>query len=303
MVLKVSATEVRRVPWSQLAPAGVLRARAALAKPDDGPARLALAELASELGLYAEARVEYEKALALGAITGKACAEAIGEAEERAVEAGVARAAKAADSGDVDGALAIARGLKLDFAAARNAKRVDGLLADLAQRIATRKKEQDQAQKELDQIALQVDRTREILRRSTEAKKQVELGDRTAGQAKAAMPKGSITDVRKATEASDLAYQTARRELGRVRRVAPQGSKERDEAGALLAQVDKSEFRLLFSAAKFFWDARVYKAAEEFAARASYLDPVEPGLLELRTEIRENRIRYRVSDLTNAKPR
>jgi hypothetical protein len=117
------------------------------------------------------------------------------------------------------------------------------------------------------------------------------------------MAKGQVTDVRRAVEASDAAYQSGRRELGRVRRIAPKGSKERDEAGAVLAAVDTSEFRLLFAAAKFFWNARIYHDAEEYAARASYLDPVEPGLLELRTEIRQNRIRYRVSDLTNARPR
>ncbi len=47
VVLRLSATEVRRIPWAQLAPLGLLRARRALAKPDDGPARLALADLAS----------------------------------------------------------------------------------------------------------------------------------------------------------------------------------------------------------------------------------------------------------------
>ena len=59
VVVLVGPGSRRRVPWAQLAPLGVLRVRAALTKPDDGPGRLALASLASDLGLFAEARWSY----------------------------------------------------------------------------------------------------------------------------------------------------------------------------------------------------------------------------------------------------
>ena len=58
-----------------------------------------------------------------------------------------------------------------------------------------------------------------------------------------------------------------------------------------------------WAAATFFWREKVYNEAERFAALASYIDPVHPDLLELRREIREHRIRYRASELTNAWPR
>ena len=86
------------------------------------------------------------------------------------------------------------------------------------------------------------------------------------------------------------------------RRIARAGEPERDQALALLATLDTTHYRLLFDAAKFFWDERVYGTADEYAARASYVDPVDPELLELRQLLRERRIRYRASDMTNTWP-
>lgn len=303
VVLLVGPGARRRIPWAQLAPLGVLRAKAALTRPDDGPGRLALADLAAELGLFAEARAEYEKALALGAIEGKAYEAAVADAERRAVDAGIARAERAADAGDVATALEVLRGLQLDFAHALDPKRVAALVATLETRIAARDADQRAAKDEADRLALDVDRRREIVTRMTEAKKHLGLGDRHADEARAIMPRGNVTKVGKAAEAADDAYGTARRELGRLRRIVRKEESERDAVLALLADLDRRQFRLLFDAAKFYWDARVFARADEWATRASYLDPVDQALMELRDEIRARRIRYRFSDVTNARPR
>ena len=117
------------------------------------------------------------------------------------------------------------------------------------------------------------------------------------------MPRGNVTKVGKAAQAADDAYGAARRELGRLRRIVRKEETERDTVLALLADLDKRQFRLLFDTAKFYWGARVFARADEWATRASYLDPVDPSLMELRDEIRSHRIRYRFSDVTNARPR
>ena len=44
-------------------------------------------------------------------------------------------------------------------------------------------------------------------------------------------------------------------------------------------------------------------AHERWAALAMYIDPVHPDLVELRDELYSKRIRYRVSDVTNARGR
>ncbi len=115
------------------------------------------------------------------------------------------------------------------------------------------------------------------------------------------MPKGVVSRVRRSSDEADEAYGAARRGLGRLRRLVGRAGPDHDAWAAALDDLDRVQFRMLFDAAKFFWDARVYAPAEDFAARASYIDPVDPRLLELRDDVRANRIRYRASDVTNAR--
>jgi hypothetical protein len=94
----------------------------------------------------------------------------------------------------------------------------------------------------------------------------------------------------------------ARRDLGRLRRILPKDSPRREEVLARLADLDGKQFALLFATAKFHWAQRIFTRAEEYANRAAYVDPVNADLLDLRDQMREARIRYRFSDVTNARP-
>lgn len=292
----------RRIPWEQLTPVGVYRAHAANAAADDGPARLSLADLAADLGLYVEARREYEKALGLRAIDGAAYTAAVARAEERAVSSLLAQAERLADAGDTDAALAALRTVQLDFGDAVDPRKVSALLAAVAARVEARAKEQQAIADEDAKLAEESKKKREILVRMTKAKGDRAIGDRSADAARAEMPKGAVSRVRKAADEADDAYGVARREYGRLRRLVGKTGPDRDAWAAALDELDKIQFRLLFDAAKFFWDARVYATAEDFANRASYIEPVDQGLMELRAQMRENRIRYRASDITNARP-
>jgi hypothetical protein len=303
VVLLVGPGERRRVPWSQLAPLGVWRVRAATAKADDGPARRALAELAADLGLYAIARAEFEKALALGAIDAASYRAEVADAERRAIETGIARAQRAADAGDVETALAVARELKIDFASAVDAPRVEALLATLVARIGDRDRDQSAAKAEVEKVMVEAEKQKRIERHRFEARRQTAAGDRAAADARAQMPNAVVSRVRRHGEAAADAYEDARRALGRLRRIAGPTGALRDETTASLGDLDRRQYAFLFEAAKFFWDARVYATAEEFAARAAFVDPVDPRLLELRDEMRNVRMRRRLSDVTNARPR
>jgi tetratricopeptide (TPR) repeat protein len=302
VVLRLEDGSERRVAVGDLAPQGALAALAATVAPDDGRGRLGLAELAAEMGLFARAREEYEKALALGAIDVATHRKAVAEAEDAAVASGVARAERAADAGDVAGALEVLRVLKTDFAASPSAARVDALLARIVETVAAREAEQARAQAEIERMLLDADRLRERLRRKAEARGQMETGKEAADASRAQMDRGVVTRVRRKAEEAQEAFQKARRSLGRLRRIEPEGP-GRTEVLAMLTDLDKVQFALLLDAAKFFWREKVYKEAETFAALASYIDPVHPDLLELRQELRDHRIRYRLSSITNARPR
>ena len=304
VVLRTGPESTRRVPWSQLTPRGHFRVKAALASPTEGKERMKLAELAVDLGLYVEARVEYEKALALGALTKKDFAYIVQKAERDAVVAGVGRARQIAETGDFEAALEAARQLKLHFASAPNAVEINRLIAGLIQQVHELDEAAAKAMEDLKVIKLEVRRHKEVLVRKTNAIDLVRKATMLANESKAKQKQGSVTRARKLAEESDTNFQNARKHLGRLRRILPRDHAQRPSILAELNKLDAAEFDLLFGMAWFLaFDAGAFTQAEKFAARASYIDPVHPDLVELRDHLLSSRIRYRLSDMTNARGR
>ena len=301
VVLELGPGQLRRIPWDQLAPLGVYRVKAALSPAADGDARKRLAELAADLGLYSEARIEYEKALALGALTQKEFDQLVRAAEMHAVKAGVAIARHLAEAGDLEGALATATKLRIHFASAPNATEINRLVNDLVKLVKKLDKEAAEDQAELAKALVDLNKNKEVLKRQTQALGQIQKGRKASEEAGKARKKGNLTWARKHAEAGHENFQKARRNLGRLRRILPRGSKMRQGVLARLVELDKAQFSLLYDTAYFFWLERVFTRAETWAARASYIDPVDPDLMELREELVSSRIRYRLSDMTNAR--
>jgi len=305
VVLRMGPEERRRIPWEQLAPLGVYRVREALAPPADGEARRGLAELAADLGLFAEARAEYEKALALGALSKDEFAPLVAAAEEAAVEHGVAVARRKADAGDLAGALEAARGLKQAFGEAPNAPKIRALIEQLLEQVRTQDEAASQEAAELAQLEQRARRAKELLERRVRAEERMAAGDEAALRCAEARTQGAVTRARKAGEEADEAFTEARKNLGRLRRILPlEDTAAREQVAARLNELDRKQFALRLAMAKFYVapGARNYPRAEEWAAKAAYIDPVHPELLELRQRIVESRIRYRLSDVTNARP-
>lgn len=304
VLLRTGPESTRRVPWSQLTPLGHFRVKAALASPTDGKERMKLAELAVDLGLYVEARVEYEKALALGALSKKEFKHIVLKAERDAVEAGVRRAERIAESGDLDAAMETARQLKLHFATAPNAGEIGKLIGALLKRVHELDEAAAKALEELKLIKLEVRRHKEILSRKTNAIDLMRKATMLSKESKAKQKQGSVTRARKYAEQANEHFQNARKNLGRLRRILPRDHAQRPAILAELDKLDKAQFDLLFGMAWFLaFDAGSYTQAEKFAARASYIDPVNSDLVELRDHLLSSRIRYRLSDMTNARGR
>jgi hypothetical protein len=133
----------------------------------------------------------------------------------------------------------------------------------------------------------------------------VNTGDEAVRRSVEVREKGNVTKATKFGEEAYDAFTAARKDFGRLRRILPMDdAKARDEVAARLNDLDRKQFALCLSLAKFFAapGARAYDKAEQWAARAAYLDPVNPELIELRQRLVDSRIRYRLSDLTNARP-
>jgi hypothetical protein len=166
----------------------------------------------------------------------------------------------------------------------------------------------DSAKKDAEELAkaeAQARRAKELLERKTRAEGAIAGGDLAAKESADAREKGNVTKARKAAETSLAAYTEARKNLGRLRRIVPlEDAKARDEVASRLNDLDKKQFALCLAMAKFLAapGARNFAKAEEWALKAAYIDPVDPELLELRQRIAESRIRYRVSDVSNARP-
>lgn len=301
VVLTLASGMERRVPWGQLTPLGVFRVRKTLAPPADGEARLRLAELAVDVGLYKEARVEYEKALGLGAIDHKAFAVAVRRAEVDAVKVGIALARHKAEAGDLEAALEVARQLRLDFGGAANARQITRLINDLVKHVKELDEASARMQAAIAKAKIEAPRHKEVLRRRTEVIRDMQLGSEHAEAAKKARKRGSITRARKSAEAADELFHRCRISLGRLRRILPRDSDMRKEVMDKLRKLDAMQFELLHEMAWFMWESTVFKQSERWAAKASYIDPVHPRLLELREHLVNDRIRYRVSDVTNAR--
>ena len=304
VILRIGTATKRPVPLDTLAPKGLFRVREVLAPATDGNARLKLAELAVDLGLFAEARVEFEKALALGALSESKFKSTLRKAEQTAVHVGIARARKLAEDGDVEAALGVARELKMEFAAADGAKKIESLIEDLVKDLRARKESDAAARAELEAIKLGTRRKKEVFRRMTVAADLVRGGRGHARASAASRKQGSVTRARKSAELSDADFMTARRQFGRLRQILTRKDPERAQVLQSLTRLDKEQFAVRFGMAKFlFYEAGSFTQAEKWAALASYIDPVHPDLIELRDRIIASRIRYRLSDMTNARGR
>ncbi|MFM8980673.1 MAG: hypothetical protein ACKOSS_09475, partial [Planctomycetia bacterium] len=305
VVVRIGPQERRRIPWAQLAPRGAYVAREALAPPADGEARRALAELAADLGLWAEARAEYEKALALGALDAEAFALLVARAEEAAVEQGVQHARTRAEAGDVAGALEVARELKLAFGTAPNAGRIRALVEELLASVRAADEQAAAEAAELARLQDEARKARELLERRVRAEERIAAGDAAAARAAEAREQGALTRARKAAEEADQAWTEARRQLGRLRRILPPEDLEgRARVASRLDDLDRKQFALRLAMARFFAapGSRNYAQADLWARRAAFIDPVHPDLLELADQLVGARIRYRMSDVTNARP-
>ena len=303
VVIRLGAEQLRHIPWTRLAPLGFYRAKRALAAAADGAARLKLAELAAELGLYVEAREEYEKALALGAISKRSFKTNVAQAEQRAVENGVHAAHRLADRGDLEAAMETARRLKLHFASAPNAASVNKLVSALIRRIHKLDAAALEEKAELERVQLDSRRNKEILTRKTKALDLFHNGQKLMVEWKAKRAQGSVTRAKKLAAKIDKMFSDARINLGRLRRILPRDHRERKEINAQLNKLDAAQFDLRFGMAEFYAEGKIWSRAERWIALASYIDPVHPELVELRDLLLTSRIRYRASDMTNARGR
>jgi len=298
----------RRLAWKELRPASAFLARKELTSYDDGAGRLALSAFAASLGLFPEAFAELEVALALGAV-GEADFEAraaeLEEAELLYLATAIERCVETEE--DPEACLAAIRRLKERYPDsplnAQHAPLVKRLVEQLEREAAQRREAADDEERkeQLDALARRI--------AALDAKKAAALTKAAERKAAgiAAAEKGQVSRARKSLvepEGAERWYKEARNHLRQIARL-DKGSRVTTRE-ALLAEYDAIEKNLVecyLRVAKVYLGQRNYKTAAEYVKKILLYDPIHEEALEMVEEIRKNRISFKLSDVTNARPR
>lgn len=297
-----------RIAWKDLEPEYAFRARKALTPYDDGAARLDLAEFGVKLLLYPEALEELEIALALGGIDEAAFEKR--EAEIQKLE--VAFLCKRIDALLKSGkeprvCLTAIKRLRERYPEHENNARYEPHVNRLVEILA---KEVEQAQKDEAQ--------KEISKELSELKKALTKVEKRMSAA--------LEKAESLMKESEPAIE--KRQVARVKRtlVEPSGAekyfKKARKYMRSMAKIDK-QFRILdkvqlqkeyeaiekkmvecyLRVARILLKERNYKGTVPYLRKILYYDPINEEALEMVEVIKKNRINFKASDITNARPR
>jgi len=298
----------QRIPWAALTPESALAARRSFIDYDDGPGRLALSEFAARLGLFERSFEELDIALALGAVDEAAYEQRAGALREAEVKALTSRIHELlASDAPPEATLAAIKRLKERYpeheANARYDAEVKRLVALLAERVEAEQQAEEQAVRDARLAELQagIDRLTAIKDRAlAKAAKLVEDTARAIELRQVSRVKRQLLE----PGGAEKYYKDARealREMARVDRKFELVSRE-----DLQKEYDVIADRLVqcyLEVARIQLHERNYKSAAEYVRKILYYDPIQEEALEMIEEIRRNRISFRASDITNARPR
>ena len=296
------------VAWNELKAESAFAARKALTPYDDGAARLELSEFARALKLYPEALEQLEIALALGGLDEGAFEKRAAELEKEEVFYLTAHIDTLLRSGaDPAECLVAIKRLKERYpehpANARYEEEIDTLVEQLA-KLA----EEEQAKKAKAVDSKELAKLRKLIEKINKRKfAALDKADDLIAESKDAIEKRQVSRVKKKLVEPMGAEKYLKRARGYLREMARadrefrivtrEGLRKEDEeiAGKLVGcylEVARSQMK-----------QRNYKGAKEYVRKVLLYDPIHEEALEMVDEIRRNRISFKLSEITNAKPR
>jgi len=295
------------IAWDELEPESAFEARTALTPYDDGAAQLELSGFALGLRLFPDAIERLEIALALGGLDEAAYAKrakAITEAEIAYL------------TGHIDTLLAANAEPKLVLRAIKRLKerypdhavnrKYEPHIEALVERLAQEAEAEQDAQAKAKQDKALARLSKDLAKLDRKKTAAIEKGDALRKEAATAMEKRQVSRVRKKLvlpRGAERYYKKARDYLRDMVRL--------DEHFAILdkAAVQK-EYEALaaklvecyLGVARIQLTQRNYKGAIPYVRKVLIYDPIHEEALEMVEEIRENRIAFKLSDITNTGP-
>ncbi|MHC4818696.1 MAG: hypothetical protein ACYTF8_11640 [Planctomycetota bacterium] len=294
--------------WVDLKPTSAYAARKALTSYDDGAARRELAEFAVRLKLYPEGLEQLEIALALGGIDETAFEKQQSEivAEEIAHLSASIDTLLLAKAPPAVCLTAIKR-LKDRYpdheANEKYAPHIKGLVEQLASKAEA---EQDAHKKAASDEALE--RLQKLLDKEIRRKvAAIEKGDRLVKEADPAIELRQVSRVKKKLAepmGAEKYYKKARKHLRNLAQKDPHGLVvSKAELQKEYEQLQDKLVDCYLKVARILLTQRNYKGAVKYVRKILLYDPSHEEALEMVDVIRANRITFRISDVTNARPR
>jgi hypothetical protein len=307
LTAKYGSDEVR-YPWGDLVPESAYAARKALTPYDDGSRILDLSRFARGMKLFPEATEHLEVALALGALDEAAFEKERKELAGEEIEFLTATIDDLLETeAEPERCLSAIKRLRERYpdheANATYEPRVKELVQALAEQKqadedAVAKKADDKAMaKLLEAVGKEQDRKEQALASAAalvkEADPAIELRQVSRVKRKLLEPTGAEKHLK-----------NARKHLRNIAKLDPANAVvPREELKKEYAAIEKSLVDCYVKVARILMQERAYKGAVEYVRKILLYDPIHEEALEMVEEIRKNRIAFRLSGITNARPR
>lgn len=307
LVAKYGSDEVR-FPWKDLVAESAYAARRALTAYDDGTAILDLSRFARSLRLYPEALEQLEIALALGGLDEKGFEKEQKEVADEEIDHLTATIDNLLETeAEPERCLAAIKRLRERYPGSEANAKYEPHVKELVQALAEEKQAgEDAVQKKADDKAMA--KLRETVGKE-QARKEQALASAAAlmKESEPAIELRQVSRVKKKLlepMGAEKQLKNARKNLRNIAKLDPQGLLvAREDLKKEYAAIEKDLIECYLRVARILMKERAYKSAVEYVRKILLYDPIHEEALEMVEEIRRNRISFRLSEITNARPR
>lgn len=307
LTAKYGSEEVR-YPWGDLVPASAYAARKALTPFDDGTRILDLSRFARSLKLYPEAMEQLEIALALGGLDEGAFEKEQKEVATEEVEFLTATIDSLLETeAEPERCLAAIKRLRERYPSDEANAKYEPHVKDLVQALADEKQAaEDAAAKKADDKAMA--KLNEAIRKEQVRKLEaLATAAQLREESKPAIEQRVVSRVKKKLVepmGAEKYLKEARKRLRNIAKLDPQGLVvARADIQKEYTAIEADLVACYLEVARILMKERAYKGAIEYIRKILLYDPIHEEALEMVEEIRKNRISFRLSEITNARPR
>ncbi len=288
--------------WNALTPICQYEVRADRTDPEDADGHFALAEFCLRHGLYTRARSELDTARGVGYADRKKLDQLMVVVNEAESDAAFAQIEQLIAEEEYKLALEEIRRFLVQAPQSDHTRRARAMVADLLRRMDSQALRDEEAREALEdeQKADQV--AKRLAKLLDSAEKYRAIAAEAYAEASRYHQIGNVTRARKAYLKAEEALLRAHRALRQVQQTSRAG------VATEKAKKDRKAIRqklvtIYLGLASLYLDDRNYKRGVPYVNRVLFLDPVNETALDMRRDVDANRIRRRMSGLTNAYPR